>query len=108
MTAGQSAALFRDPLPAGFSRHVLRFEPGREVDLEPDRVPDAIVVVEQGELEIECQKGARRRFGCGAMIPLARLPVAHLRSVGASPLVLVAVSRASDEFLRVAGSYCDR
>ena len=45
------------------------------------------------------------------MIPIARLPVAHLRSVGPCPLVLVAVSRApltgTDEFLRVAGSYGD-
>jgi hypothetical protein len=45
------------------------------------------------------------------MIPISRLPVAHARSVGHGPLVLVTVSRASltgtDEFLRDSGSYVD-
>jgi hypothetical protein len=45
------------------------------------------------------------------MIPIARLPVARLRSAGSGPLVLVAVSRGqprtTDEFLREAGSYGD-
>jgi hypothetical protein len=111
MTADESAgdALFRDPLPAGFSRRVARVAPGLELDLES--VPDAIVVVEDGEAELECRLGTRRRFGPGSMIPIARLPLAHVRSVGPGPLVLVAVSRvslpASDDFLRGSGSYCD-
>ena len=74
-------------------------------------MPDAIVVVEEGVAELECRSGTRRRFGRGSMIPIARLPIAHLRSVGPGPLVLVAVSRASlsgiDEFLRDPGSYVD-
>ena len=111
MTADASAcdALFPDPLPAGFARRVLRVAPGLELDFEASGVPDAIVVVEQGELELECRAGTCRRFGRGSMIPIARLPIAHLRSVGAGPLVLVAVSRApvraTDEFRRDAGSY---
>jgi hypothetical protein len=113
MTADESAydALFRDPLPAGFSRRVLRVAPGFELGLEADDLSDAIVVVEQGELELECQAGTCRRFGCGSMIPIARLSITHVRSVGRGPLVLVAVSRASppgtDEFLRDPGSYVD-
>ena len=110
MTADESAcdALFRDPLPEGFSRRVLRVAPGFELGLEPDGLSDAIVVVEQGELELECRAGTWRRFGRGSMIPIARLPITHLRSVGPGPLVLVAVSRASspgtDEFLSDPGS----
>ena len=104
-------ALFRDPLPEGFSRAVLQVAPGLDVDLEASGVADPIVVVEEGELELECRSGARRRFGRGSMIPIARLPIARVRSVGAGPLVLVAVSRASlpatDEFLRGTGSYVD-
>jgi hypothetical protein len=113
MTADESAgaALFRDPLPAGFSRRVLRVAPGLELDLDTSGIPDAIVVVEEGEAELECRSGTRRRFGRGSMIPIARLPMAHVRSVGPGPLVLVAVSRgqprANDEFLRDAGSYGD-
>ena len=114
MTTGESAdALFRDPLPSGFSRRVLRVAAGLALDLEREAscLPDAIVVVERGEVELECRSGTRRRFGRGSMIPIARLPIARLRSVGPGPLVLVAVSRASlpgtDEFPRGSGSYSD-
>jgi hypothetical protein len=104
-------ALFRDPLPKGFSRRVLRIAPGFKVSPEPGCLHDAIVVVEEGELEVECRSGSRRRFGRGSMIAIARFPIAGLRSVGAGPLVLLAVSRASlsatDEFLRESGSYFD-
>jgi mannose-6-phosphate isomerase-like protein (cupin superfamily) len=103
--------LFRDPLPTGFSRRVLRVAPGLELDLEATGVPDAIVVVEEGEVELECRSGTCRRFGRGSMIPIARLPVFRVRSVGPGPLVLVAVSRAAlratDEFSRDAGSHRD-
>jgi hypothetical protein len=113
MTPDGSAgeALFRGPLPSGFSRRVFRVAPGRELGLEPAGLPDSLVVVEQGELELECRAGTRRRFGRGSMIPIACLPVARVRNVGPGPLVLVAVSRAplraTDEFLRDAGSYSD-
>jgi hypothetical protein len=113
MTSDASArdALCRDPLPAGFSRRVFRVAPGLELGLDANDLPDAIVVVEEGELELECCAGTRRRFGRGSMVPIARLPVARARSVGPGPLVLVAVSRAprqaTDDFLRDAGSYCD-
>jgi len=95
MTADESAcdALLHGPLPEGFSRCVLRVAPGLALDMGWFRLPDAILVVEQGGLEIECRAGTCRRFGHGSMIPIARLPVAGLRSVGPSPLVLVVVSR---------------
>ncbi len=99
MTADESAcdALLHGPLPEGFSRCVFRIAPGLALDMGWFRLPDAILVVEQGGLEIECRAGTCRRFGRGSMIPIARLPVAGLRSVGPSPLVLVAVSRAPAE-----------
>jgi hypothetical protein len=91
---GAGDALFSDPLPAGFSRRVFRVAPGHELGVEPARLSDAIVVVEQGEVELECRAGTCWRFECGSMIPIELLPVSHLRSVGPGPLVLVAVSRA--------------
>jgi hypothetical protein len=96
MTTDESVGdvLFRGPLPPGFSRRVFHVAPGLELGLEPGGLPDAIVVVEQGELELECRAGTCRRFPPGSMIPIARLPVSHLRSVGPGPLVLIAVSRA--------------
>jgi hypothetical protein len=113
MTSAEGAGdlLFCRPVPEGFSRSVLRVAPGIELEVDPGGLPDAIVVVERGELELECRSGTRRRFGCGSMIPLARLPVVSLRSVGPDPLVLVAVSRGAwrgtDEFFPDAGSYSD-
>jgi hypothetical protein len=104
-------ALSCGPLPAGFSRRVLRVAPGLELGLEPGCLPNALVVVERGELELECRAGACRRFGRGSMIPIALLPVSCLRSVGPDPLTLVAVSRAplrgTDEFPRHLGSHDD-
>jgi len=103
--------LFRDPLPAGFSRRVVHVEPGLELDLDANREPDAVWVVEEGALELECRSGMRRRFGRGSMIPIERLAIVRLRNVGPGPLVLVAVSRAmptgTDEFLRGPGSHID-
>jgi hypothetical protein len=105
-------ALFRGPLPDGFSKRVLRVAPGLELAVRPGRLPDdSIVVVEAGEADLECRAGTSRRFGRGSLIPLARLPVTRIRSVGPGPLVLVAVSRATprgtDDFLTDPGSYCD-
>jgi hypothetical protein len=110
MTGDESGcALFRGPLPEGFSRRVFRVASGLELGLEPRRLPNAIMVVERGELELECHAGTCRRFGRGTMIPTERLPLSRLRSVGPGPLVIVAVSRArpTDEFRRDAGSYGD-
>ena len=113
MTGDESAgdALFRNPLPAGFSRRIFRVAPGIEVDLDARGVLDAIVLVEEGEIELECLAGMRRRFGRGSIIPITRPPVARARSVGSCPLLLLSVSRTaltgSDEFLRDAGSYFD-
>jgi hypothetical protein len=99
MTADESAcdALVHGPLPDGFTRRVLRITPGLALEVEWFRLPDTVVVVEQGRLEIECRAGTCRSFGRGSVIPIARLPVAGLRSVGASPLILVALSRAPAE-----------
>lgn len=99
MTADASAcdALFHGPLPEGFTRRVFRVAPGLEVDFGASGVPDAIVRVEEGGLELECRAGTCRSFGRGSMIPIAGLSVARLRSVGPSALVLVAVSRAPAE-----------
>ena len=104
-------ALFRDPLPEGFSRRVFRVAPGLELGTDPTDLQGTLMLVEQGELEVECRAGTRRRFGHGSMISIARLPVSRLRSVGTGALVLAAVSRvspeATDDFLRDAGSHVD-
>ena len=60
---------------------------------------DALVVVEEGEIELECLGGGRRTFCRGDVLCLAGLPLRALHNRGAAPAVLVAVARArGDEF----------
>jgi hypothetical protein len=101
-------ALTSSRLPKGFCRRILRLPPGLELGLERIWARDAIVLVEQGELELEYPAGARGRFGRGSMVPIGPPPVAFLRSVGLDALVVVVVSRqparATDEFFHHPGS----
>ena len=60
---------------------------------------DALVVVEEGEIELECLGGGRRTFCRGDVLCLAGLPLRALHNRGAAPAVLVAVARTrGDEF----------
>lgn len=54
---------------------------------------DAIVVVERGEVELECDGGRRCRFRCGDVLFLVGLPLRAIHPRGGTPAVLVAVSR---------------
>lgn len=79
-------------LPPAVVLRVVAVEPGREhVD---DAVwEDALVVVEQGEVEFEFSRGRRLCFRCGDVLWLTGLPFRALRNPGQGPAVLVAVSR---------------
>lgn len=54
---------------------------------------DTFVIVEQGNLEIECCSGVRASFGAGAILAFADLNLRLLRNSGADQLVLRALSR---------------
>ena len=54
---------------------------------------DALIVVESGELEVETTSGLRRAFGPGVILWFAGLDLRVLRTSGAEPVVLKAVSR---------------
>jgi hypothetical protein len=54
---------------------------------------DALVVVERGELELECAHGGRASFGQGAVLWLAGRDARSLRNRGDEPVVLVAIRR---------------
>jgi hypothetical protein len=80
-------------LPAGFERRVITVEPGGERPYDPAEWWDALVVVEQGEIELECRAGHLARFKHGDTLWLTGLPLRTLRNHGSVPAVLVAVSR---------------
>ena len=81
------------PCPRGFQLHLVILEPGDSLGYRPADWAAALVVVERGELAVECDSGERCRFGAGAILAFTELPVRRLHSVGAAPLVLSALSR---------------
>jgi hypothetical protein len=80
-------------LPAGFVRRTVTVEPGSERAYDPAEWWDAIVVVRDGEIALECRAGHVARFKRGDILWLTGLPLRALRNDGAERAVLVAVSR---------------
>jgi hypothetical protein len=93
-------------LPRSFARRVLTLPPGGEEPYREADWVDAIVIVERGELELECRAGARKGFQRGAILWFAGLPLRTLRNPGLEPVVLAAVSRAAMSFEPPAGLSC--
>ena len=77
----------------GFTRRTVVLEPGTSRPSGDVEWRDAIVMVESGDVELECAAGGRRRFAAGAVLWLAGIDLRLLHNVGAGPVVLVAVSR---------------
>lgn len=60
---------------------------------EEEEWRDSIVIVERGEIELECSRGARRSFQCGTVLWLVDLSLRAIHNPGPIPAVLVAISR---------------
>jgi len=75
-----------------FRRRVVEVAPGEELDIDADRWRDALVVVESGEVELECAAGGSSRFAAGAVLCLLP-PVRFLRNTNSEPARLIAISR---------------
>jgi quercetin dioxygenase-like cupin family protein len=106
MDANDPLSFLGRALPGSFVLKVFTLPPG---DAEPYREADwadAIVVVEQGELELECTRGGSRTFRRGAILWFAGLPLRTLRNRGEEPVVLTAVSRAAMSFPPPPGLSC--
>lgn len=67
--------------------------PGAARAYEEEEWRDALVVVERGEVELECANGTRCRFRHGAVLCLVGIPVSAVHNRGSEPALLVAVSR---------------
>ena len=80
-------------LPPAFARREVTIEPGAERPYDADEWRDALVVVEHGEIQLECLAGHRARFRRGDILWLTGLPLRALRNDGPEAAVLVAVSR---------------
>ena len=80
-------------LPADFRLRTVALRPRAAIDYDPADWADALVVVERGELEVECRSGQRARFAAGAVLVVAGLSVRRLRNAGGGLLLISAVSR---------------
>jgi hypothetical protein len=82
----------REPSPRFVARTV-SFAPGCERRYARNEWADAIVVVQQGEIELVCLAGTCARFGAGAVLCFDSLPLRAVRNGGRGPALLIAVSR---------------
>jgi mannose-6-phosphate isomerase-like protein (cupin superfamily) len=78
---------------AGVRHWTVVLQPGDALNYLAEDWVDALVVVRSGELQVQCHSGRRARFGAGAVLTMAGLPVRRLRNPGQQPLVLHAVAR---------------
>lgn len=76
-------------------RWTVRIDPGAAADYTAADWADALVVVERGELEVECCSGQRARFAAGAVLTLVGLPVRRLYNPCSEPLVLALAARSA-------------
>ena len=81
------------PLPDGFRLRTTVVAPGAECPYRDDDWAGALVVVERGEIDLECRDGSRVRFVAGDVLWLAALPLTALRNRGEETALLAAVTR---------------
>jgi quercetin dioxygenase-like cupin family protein len=76
-----------------FGTRVVELAPNCVLLYEAASWHDALVLVTDGEIEVECAGGERERFSRGAILCLAPLSVRWLRNTGPAPARLVAIWR---------------
>jgi len=80
-------------LPPWAERRIMVVEPGHRLAFNQADWRDAIVAVEGGVLELECQGGSRQRFVRGDLLWLCGLPLRALHNPGRAPAILTVVAR---------------
>ena len=80
-------------LPPGFEMRVVTVAPGSRDVVDDDEWHDALLVVEQGEIDLERDGGPRVRLRGGAVLWLWGLGLRALHNPGPVPTVMVAVHR---------------
>jgi quercetin dioxygenase-like cupin family protein len=92
--------LARDSLR--FRRRVVELAPGEDLDIDADPWRESLVLVEGGEVELECAAGERSSFAAGAVLCLPP-PVRSLRNSGSEPARLIAISRRARKRSKLTG-----
>jgi hypothetical protein len=76
-----------------FERHEVTIAPGERIAALDDDWTDALVVVEEGQVELVGRHGARLHIGVGGVLWLSGLALRALRNPGDHSAVLSAVRR---------------
>jgi hypothetical protein len=79
--------------PREFAVREVRIPPGDERPFDDDEWRDAIVVIEAGEIELECVEGSRYGFRPGDVLFLIGLPLRSIHNPGIAPVLLTAATR---------------
>jgi hypothetical protein len=87
------ALLARADLPAAFERRRLVLAPGVGGTTGPVPWAGALVLVEQGRLEVDCAARGRHVFGPGEVLVLGSLPLVSVHNPGQTALRLTIVHR---------------
>jgi hypothetical protein len=87
------ALLVRTDLPAAFERRRLVLASGVGATTGPGPWAGALVLVEQGRLEVDCAASGQHVFGPGEILVLGSLPVVSVRNVGRTAVRLTIVHR---------------
>jgi hypothetical protein len=80
-------------LSPAFDRRYLRLAAGASRPHQDAEWEGALVVVEDGAIELECVRGGRRRFETGAVLWLSGVPLRAMHNPGPGSALVVAVSR---------------
>jgi quercetin dioxygenase-like cupin family protein len=91
--AGDTLTFMGRQLSPSFQMRTVSVAPGATQAYVEAEWVDSLVVVERGEIELECVDGERRTFTRGNSMWLVGLPLRALHNPGFEPAVLVAVSR---------------
>lgn len=71
-------------------------EPGESRPSHDAEWHGALVLLVQGDVDLECAAGGRRRFRAGAVLWMAGIELRVVHNVGVDVVVLLAVSRRRD------------
>ena len=93
MAQAERLSFLDRPVPAAFEVRMLTLNPGRRHAYVDAEWRGALVVVERGAVELECLRGARRTFECGAVLWLEGLPLRALHNRRPEVAQLAAVTR---------------
>lgn len=86
-------AFLGSPLPRWVDRTAVTIEPGGVRPYVEAEWRDALVIVEQGEVVLECTRNGFTTFRAGDVLWLVDVPLRRMHNYGVEPTVIVAISR---------------